>query len=154
MSVEVSRAHRVVVWCVLAAAVVMGVGGSPASAMETYRWKKRPLVVFSPTDQHPGLTRQRNIINGNRSQFTERDVVVVYVTGNSVSHELGAPQTLNASALRQRFKVSEGQFRVLLIGKDGGIKLDQSTPLASADLLAEIDRMPMRRDEVRRRGNL
>jgi hypothetical protein len=126
---------------------------SGASAMESYRYKKRPLVVFSPSDQHPGVTRQRNIVNGNRSQFVERDVVVVYVTGNSVSHDLGAPQTLNASALRQRYKVSEGQFRVMLIGKDGGIKIDQSTPLAATDLASEIDRMPMRRDEVRRSGN-
>jgi hypothetical protein len=134
-----------------AAVVVSMVPAFSADAMENYRWKKRPLVVFSPNDQNPGLTRQRNIINGNRTQLVERDVVVVYVTGNAVSHDLGAPQALNASALRQRYKVSEGQFRVMLIGKDGGIKIDQSTPLASTDLSAEIDRMPMRRDEARRR---
>jgi Domain of unknown function (DUF4174) len=137
----------------LIGAVVVTAGGfvTGADAMENYRWRKRPLVVFAPSDQHPGLTQQRNIINGNRTQFVERDVVIVYVTGNSVSHDLGGPQTLNASALRQRYKVSEGQFRVMLIGKDGGIKIDQSTPLASVDLNAEIDRMPMRRDEARRR---
>jgi hypothetical protein len=152
MRAELKRWARVVVLCGSAISGMLALGGT-AQAMEVYRAKKRPLLVFAPSDQHPGLTRQRNIINGNRSQFIERDVVVVYVIANSLAHDLGAPQALNASALRQRYKVSEGQFRVILIGKDGAIKLDQSTPLASTTLTAEIDRMPMRREEARRRDN-
>ena len=136
------------------AAAAFAVFSQTAVATETYRNRKRPLLVFAPAADNPGLTRQRNIINGNRTQLLDRDVVIVYVTGNSVSHDLGAPQTLSASALRQRYRVSEGQFRVMLFGKDGVQKFDQPIPLSSSDLIAEIDRMPTRRDEVRRRGNL
>jgi hypothetical protein len=125
----------------------------PAAAMDAYLGRKRPLVVFAPNDQHPGLTRQRNILSSNRTQLLERDVVVVYATDASVSHDFGAPQPLSASSLRQRYKVSAGQFRVMLFGKDGRVKLDSSAPVSAIDLVAEIDRMPMRREEARRRPN-
>ena len=138
----------------LCTGVGVAVFSQTAIATESYRNRKRPLVVFAPAADNPGLTRQRNIINGNRTQLLDRDVVIVYVTGNSVSHDLGVAQNLSASALRQRYKVSEGQFRVMLFGKDGVQKFDQPIPLSSSDLIAEIDRMPTRRDEVRRRGNL
>jgi hypothetical protein len=123
----------------------------PAAAIENYRGLKRPLVVFAPSADHPGLTRQRNIINGSRTQLLDRDVVVVYVTGSSVSYDLSAAQNLGAPALRYRFKVGEAQFRVMLFGKDGTLKFDQSAPLTSADLIGEIDRIPTRRDAARRR---
>jgi hypothetical protein len=125
---------------------------SPASALEPYQGKKRPLVVFAPSDQHPGLTRQKSIVNGQRIGFSDRDVVVIYVVGTSVRTEFATGPGMSASALRSRYRASEGSFRVLLIGKDGGTRIDSPTALTAADLFSEIDRMPMRRDEVRKRG--
>ena len=39
-------------------------------------------------------------------------------------------------------------FRVRLVGKDGGVKLDQATPIEVTTLFALIDAMPMRRAEM------
>ena len=39
-------------------------------------------------------------------------------------------------------------FRVRLIGKDGGEKLDSAAPVSAAALFALIDAMPMRRAEM------
>ena len=36
------------------------------------------------------------------------------------------------------------------VGKEGGPKLTQSTPLSTANLFGTIDAMPMRRDDSRR----
>jgi hypothetical protein len=41
---------------------------------------------------------------------------------------------------------------VLLIGKDGGVKLRAEEPLPAAEFFALIDTMPMRRREMRERG--
>lgn len=123
-----------------------------AQAMSDYQWKKRPIVVFAPSDSDARLIRQKSIINGARTGFLDREVVVVYVTGTSMTHDLGAGPGMSGSALRSRFRASEGAFRVLLVGKDGGIKLDSPAPLAASDIFGEIDRMPMRRDEIRRRA--
>ncbi len=137
---------------VVAAVVVVFCAPSAYASMADYQWKKRPLIVFTPTDQHPGFVRQKTIIAGNRTAFGDRDMVVIYVTGSSVFTEIGAPPGMSAAALRSHFRASEGRFRVILVGKDGGIKIDSPTPLTASDLNAEIDRMPMRRDEVRRRA--
>jgi len=39
-------------------------------------------------------------------------------------------------------------FQVLLIGKDGGVKLRSSEPVSMKDLFGLIDSMPMRQQEM------
>jgi Domain of unknown function (DUF4174) len=124
-----------------------------ALAMSDYQWKKRPLIVFSPSDSDARLIRQKAAINGQRTSFLDRDMVVVYVIGSSMTHDLGPGPGMSGAALRSRFRASEGGFRVLLVGKDGGIKLDSPAPLTATDIFNEIDRMPMRRDEIRKRSS-
>ncbi len=78
-------------------------------------------------------------------------MVVVYVVGDMVSVELGPGPGLTAQALRTRYAIKSGEFRALLVGKDGGVKLSSPTPLSSGTLFLTIDAMPMRRDEIRQR---
>lgn len=131
--------------------VALATAATVAQAMSVYLSRKRPLIVFAPADQHPGLVRQKSVINGNRTALSDRDLVVVYVIGGGVSTELGPPPGMNASALRSRYKASEGSFRAILVGKDGVVKVDSPVPLTAADLAAEIDRTPLRREDSRRR---
>ncbi len=93
------------------------------------------------------------MIGGNRTTLLDRDLSIVYVVGGELSHDLGPPPGMSPGAIRSLYRASEGAFRVLLIGKDGGIKMDSPQPISAADLTAEIDRMPMRRDEMRRRSS-
>jgi len=44
--------------------------------------------------------------------------------------------------------VQAGTFQVLLIGKDGGVKLRSSGPVSMKDLFGLIDSMPMRQQEM------
>jgi hypothetical protein len=133
-------------WCVVAVAFVLP--GSAAAS--TYQWKKRPLYVFAPAASDAGLSSQRAIVAANRAGFAERDMVVVYVVGGSVTADLGAAPGVGADALRRRYGAGAG-FRVVLVGKDGGAKLSQSSPLSAATLFRTIDAMPMRAQEMRRR---
>lgn len=41
-------------------------------------------------------------------------------------------------------------FRIRLVGKDGGVKLDSAKPVSCDELFKLIDAMPMRRAEARR----
>lgn len=124
----------------------------PASAIPAYQWKKRALIIFSPSASDARLSRMKTIIGGNRTALLDRDLTVVYVVGGELSHDLGPPPGMNAGAVRTLYRASEGAFRVLLIGKDGSIKMDSPAALSASDLTAEIDRMPMRRDEMRKRS--
>ena len=125
---------------------------SVAHSIPAYQRKSRPLIVFAPTAADARLARQKAIVAGHRTAFLDRSVVLVYVVGGDVTHDLGPPPGMSAGALRALYRASEGAFRIMLIGKDGGVKIDSPLPLAAIDLFAEIDRMPMRRDEMKKRS--
>jgi hypothetical protein len=134
-----------------AALATLLVFATAVQSMSNYKWKKRPLVVFAESDGSPLLAEQRQIVSRYRSDLNKRDVVVVWVVGRTLSTELGPPPSSNATSLRARYNVADGEFRAVLVGKDGGEKLSSSKPLAAEKLFATIDAMPMRRDEMRRR---
>ncbi len=96
----------------------------------------RPLYVFAPSGDDGRLSAQRGIVAAKAAGFAERDVPVIEVVGSD-------PR-------RARFGVPSGQFRVILVGKDGGVKLSSARPVSAADIFALIDAMPMRRNEMRR----
>lgn len=135
-------------------AVMSGLAGAatPGEAMSVYRWTNRPLVVFAPSNQSANLVRQKRIINANRSGFSNRDMVVVTVVGDRVTSRFGGRPRLSADQLRRRYGVARGQFRALVVGKDGGVKLSSGQAISAARLFGLIDSMPMRQQEMRRRG--
>jgi hypothetical protein len=144
-----SRSQRVFT----TAAVLAGLLLPPATvtAMDSLRWTTRPLIVFAPESAAANLSRQRQIVAANRAGFVERDMAVLVVTNEGVSADLGKKPVQHAAALRRRYGIAPEQFRVLLVGKDGGVKLSSSEPIAASRLFSVIDAMPMRRQEMHQR---
>ena len=134
-----------------AAMVSVLAGAMPASAMTDYKWKYRPLVVFADNEALAPLAEQRRMVSDGRSRLAERNVVVIWVVGDKVSAEFGPHPGASAKALRARFGTSTSPFRAVLVGKDGGTKLNSASPLSASALYATIDAMPMRQNEMRRR---
>ncbi|MCU0793304.1 MAG: DUF4174 domain-containing protein [Opitutaceae bacterium] len=92
--------------------------------LSAHLWKNRILIVDTPTTTAPAYATQAAALLPDWSGLLERDLHVI---------------TRDAAPA----------FRVRLVGKDGGVKLDQTTPVSAADLFALIDAMPMRRAEQR-----
>ena len=119
-----------------------------ANPLAAEQWRTRPLVVVVPSAQHPlltGLQAQLRQAKG-RDAFQEREMVLFTVIGGKGRRDgqpLSADQTrglLHAVHLK-----AGSPAAVLLIGKDGGIKLtEQGDHIALASLFALIDTMPMR----------
>jgi hypothetical protein len=134
-----------------AAAILAIVGATdPAFAMTDYKWKYRPLVVFADSESIAPLAEQRRMVAASRASLAERNVVVIWVIGDKVSAEFGPHPRESAKALRARFGASKSAFRAVLVGKDGGTKLNSASPLGAGALYATIDAMPMRQNEIRR----
>lgn len=116
----------------------------------SYRWKRRLLLVFAPSAEAPEYVRQEGLLVGHRAQLADRDVTEGAFFLRVRGHLGAAPISATAAAaLRLQLGVVGDHFAVLLVGKDGGIKLTQDRPIGAAELIAMIDAMPMRRAGLR-----
>ncbi|WP_341988172.1 DUF4174 domain-containing protein [Azorhizobium sp. AG788] len=110
-----------------------------ATSLDDLRWKARPLVLFAPAADDPRLSDQLGQLKAAAAGLKDRDMVVLTVL---------APQ----DPLRARLKAPQDGFLMVLVGKDGHIAQRWTTPQTPGSIFALIDRMPMRRDEMRRDG--
>ncbi|MCU9839005.1 DUF4174 domain-containing protein [Ruegeria sp. WL0004] len=111
------------------------------SDLSEFLWIKRPIVVFADTDADPRFHQQMEMLRDGLMMLEERDVVVLTDTDPSAR----AP-------LRQ--KLRPRGFALVVIDKDGGVKLRKPTPWSVRELTRTIDKMPTREQEVRERRGL
>ena len=133
-----------------------GIGGNvmadtDARPLDHLRWQQRVIVVMAASGADPALLDQETRLRAAAADLAERDVVLVTATGDTVMID-GKTSEASADQLRQAYAGDTSGFQVLLIGKDGGVKLRAAEPVAAADLFALIDSMPMRRRELRERS--
>lgn len=115
-----------------------------------YYWQNRILLVFSQAESNKSA-EQSAVFNQHRQGMQDRDLVVFGIHNEQVENPEG--ETFGkeaASRLRTKYRISEEEFAVILIGKDGTEKLRQHEVLKADKLFATIDAMPMRRQEMRR----
>jgi Domain of unknown function (DUF4174) len=103
----------------------------------SFKLKNRVLVVLAPSENNTQLKEQRAIDAAAGAGFSERDLIEVA--------EIGAE-----GPFHRKFGIKVSDFQVLLIGKDGHAALQRAQPVSLEVLYSVIDRMPMRRDEMRR----
>ncbi len=118
----------------------------------------RPLLVFTPSTDDPRYVTQLKAFGREASGLREREMLLVPVFAGTTG-SLSATQAPTAllpqreqAALRKRFDVHRDEFRVVLVGKDGGEKFASATPASAEMLFGIVDGMPMRRQEREQRG--
>ena len=116
-------------------------GAATAGPLDAYRWRSRVLVLSAPDSDDAALRAQRAALGPMRGGAAERDLVVLEAVGDGAA----------ARALRAHLSLPAGEFRAVLVGKDGGAKLTEAAPIPPQKLFATIDAMPMRRGEIRGR---
>jgi len=90
-------------------------------------WEKRPVLVFSNSHLDPNLKQQIEMFGSDPNALSSRDVRV-FVDDKSEPN----------SKLRKRFRPKG--FLIILIGKDGQIKLRKNSPWSARELTRIIDK--------------
>jgi hypothetical protein len=117
--------------------------------LDALRWKNRVLVIFSPSESDVSFRLQKQGLACSAEGVLERDLMILEIIEQGQSR--AENQLLSEKSvrdIRKRFGLQTGTFQVLLIGKDGGVKLRSSEPVSMKDLFGLIDSMPMRRQEM------
>ncbi len=111
------------------------------SNLNDFLWKKRPILVFADTDADPRFQEQLDLLRAQEDALRDRDVVVVF-------------DSTPGDRSPWRTKLRPRGFQLILIGKDGGVKLRKPFPWTVRELSRSIDKMPSRLREVEdRRGD-
>ncbi|MGI4939357.1 MAG: DUF4174 domain-containing protein [Janthinobacterium lividum] len=111
--------------------------GLVATTAATLSPRRLVVVVGQPGD--PRVTQQHAALEHATAALRERDLVVQGITPEAARRE--RPE-LGVS--------SQAAFEVLLVGKDGKVKLRREKLVAASEITALIDTMPMRQNEMRR----
>lgn len=112
-------------------------------ALREYHWKKRVLLLAASTAEQADFKTQKALLNAEKAEMDARDFVVLEVFYNQLS-------TTDQQFLTKKIGVSAPKFAAVLIGKDGGVKEKSTRPIPPAALFDTVDKMPMRRAEMRR----
>ena len=118
---------------------VMLINSSP---LDKYLWKNRVVVTFSPSKNNTERNYFVNSINRNLCKFNSRNIIHIDFIFNENDQEIE-----NFESSFENISLSSSEFRLILIGKDGGIKLN-SRKISLEEMFSLIDTMPMRQEEM------
>ncbi len=106
--------------------------------LSEFLWTKRPVVVFADSPADPRYAEQIERLEEGLDMLVERDVVILTDTDPSA-----------ASALRK--KLRPRGFMLVLVGKDGEVKLRKPRPWTVREITRSIDKTPERVREINER---
>lgn len=114
----------------------------PAADLEldSFLWTSRPIVVFADTAADPRFQEQIELLKKEEPLLADRDVVVLTDTDPAARSPI-------------RTKLRPRGFQMVLIDKDGGVKLRKPFPWSVREITRTIDKTPMRLREVEERRN-
>ena len=124
----------------VALVVFAAIGGEHRFRLRSYQWKQRLLLVFAPSAHSASYLRQRAHYDLAGEGFRTRDLLFVSLIPGETQ------------VVRRQFEIGPDDFAVLLVGKDGGIKLRSEHPVSPDELFPLIDSMPMRQQELRKQS--
>jgi len=108
------------------------------ATLDSFRWVARPIVVFADSPADPRFQQQIDLLQDDEAMLADRDVVVLTDTDPAAK-----------SALRT--KLRPRGFQMVLIDKDGGVKLRKPSPWTVREITRIIDQTPLRLREVEER---
>ena len=153
ISVPISRQGRTVIGLALAFWMTLfAYNPKDAISMDLARfeWKNRLLLIFAPDAMHPQFQQMDAEINAQGAEVRDRDLVVFEIFDKDPSQMNASPLSpADADALRMHFGISRQMYALILVGKDGGIKLMREDRVPLSEVFELIDSMPMRKNEMR-----
>ena len=123
---------------VAGAVLLAATATASVDVLRDYLWTNRVIITFSANESTPERRLLIKQIAQYPCEFRKRDLVHIDLISGSVDYQ----------SLSQRFAMEGKDFKLVLIGKDGKIKL-LTTAVALEDIFALIDTMPMRKKEMR-----
>lgn len=121
------------------AALTLREASATETAPEDFLWTARPVVVFADTPDDPAFREQLAALRARPQMLAERDVVLI-------------ADADPAAGSAWRRQLHPRGFSLVIIDKDGQVKLRKPLPWDVREISRAIDKFPLRRQEIGRAG--
>lgn len=134
----------------LAAASAASIGAPTRSFLAEHQWRSRLLVINAKSFDNQLAGRQKALLTEQAAALCDRQLRRLVISDQAVRFE-GAAVNLSPLALRQHFQLCGPS--VVLVGRDGGVKLRTAATGPAEELFRLIDSMSTRQAEIRFDGS-
>jgi hypothetical protein len=118
-----------------------------------FQWKNRLLFIFAEDGCHPLFKDLQNQIVAQKAEVDDRDLIVFEVPAQGPARMNTIPlDRKDADSIRNHFAISSDTLSLILVGKDGGIKLKRSDQTDLTEIFELIGAMPMRQGEIQQKS--
>ena len=114
--------------------------------LKDLKWKKRVLVV-NTSDR----TDTKKLTDVYNEELKDRDFVVIQLDGQDTYLGDKRMSRRFTKSLLKKIKNHHERDYFILLGKDGGVKNSFTKETGMKTIFNEVDRMPMRMNEMRKR---
>lgn len=108
------------------------------TTLDSFKWVARPVIVFADSPADPRFQQQIDLLMDDVDMLADRDVIVLTDTDPAAK-----------SPIRQ--KLRPRGFQMVLVDKDGAVKLRKPAPWSVREITRSIDKTLMRQREVEER---
>jgi len=120
--------------------------------VKEHMWQQRVLIITAVSPTNVGYKEQNQILNSGKKGMKERDLVIYRLyTDHWLDPSKSPLNEKQAEAIYDRYDIPRNTFSVVLIGKDGGVKMRKNDLVTTKEIFDLIDSMPMRQQEMRRK---
>jgi len=121
-----------------------------AQTLKTLQWQNRLILVMADDTSNLNFKKQITHLTKNKEALTERKLIIYKVFPNQYSKGLEIVELKSSNDLNKKYNPKQKPFKVVLIGLDGRVKLEQTEIITIEQLKSIIDAMPMRKNEMRK----
>ena len=132
--------------CLLA--VILTSTTTMAQNIDSFKWKNRIILLKDSHFNSVKLQEQLKALQSNLEKLHDRDILIFVLTDEAVFDTLKSKTKLQSRLIIEGFGLKDFQG-LILIGKDGGLKLKESFVVSPSTICNLIDSMPMRRAELK-----
>jgi hypothetical protein len=118
-----------------------------------FQWKNRLLFLFAEDANDPFFKNLQNQIMAQKAEVDDRDLIIFELPVQGPARMGATPlDRKEADSIRTHFAIPSNTFSLILVGKDGGIKLKREDRVDLSDVFGLIDSMPMRQREMQQKN--
>lgn len=121
--------------------------------LNKHKWESRLILVLTNDTSETEYQEQLKEFKKNSEGMKDRRLLVYQITPANYKLGIDKGKWKKSETIYHQYKKTDSHPEILLIGLDGGVKLQVSDFLSCEKLFATIDVMPMRREELNRKEN-